>query len=64
MDPIGPQQRQLELAEQFADAMKTADVKHIAETGRFTPRMQIAWNLFVEWCYEYEKERLQKNHGI
>lgn len=48
-----------EIVSGFAEAMRMADIKYIAENGRFTPGMQIYWNRYVEWCYEYEKKSIQ-----
>lgn len=34
----------------FAKAMRTAHVPYIAEGGRLTPAMQMAWNHYVVAC--------------
>lgn len=62
MEKLGLQRKRLKeveaLAERFSDAMLSADTTFVAETGRFTPNMTIVWNLYVEWCHTYEKERI------
>lgn len=38
------------IVDQFGRAMWSADRKYVAETGRLTPNMEIAWEVFVEFC--------------
>jgi len=39
----------------FAKAMRTAHVPYIAERGRFTERMFVLWQLYVDACQQEVK---------
>lgn len=41
--------------EGFADAMRTAFVPYIATTGRFTLRMEAAWDIYVDTCQKINR---------
>lgn len=49
---------------EFAKAMRTAHIPYIAENGRMTPAMDMAWNSYVIACMKEVKDvRSKERHN-